>query len=218
MIARSLSALVLTLAVSVAAAGVGDDGQEKKLQEYMRVGRRPGAHRHAIAATGQTRDAAGSRATGSSSRTSPRARERAGAGAARRPRPAGSKRRRDDAPPKRRADRPPPRAGPVRVSLAKDRIARFRGAGRLQGIWNHKDAKPGYLEMELPLNKDDSNYLLYTANCKPGKFFSNAISFEEGTIYEVSSFVPTKETTKEVGKFTVRPVTARPMLDRALRC
>ena len=92
------------------------------------------------------------------------------------------------------------------------------GAGRLQGIWNHKDAKPGYLEMELPLNKDDSNYLLYTANCKPGKFFSNAINFEEGTIYEVSSFVPTKETTKEVGKFTVRPVTARPMLDRALRC
>ncbi|KAH8098288.1 hypothetical protein SO694_000164120 [Aureococcus anophagefferens] len=166
MIARSLSALVLTLAVSIAAAGVGDDGQEKKLQEYMRVGRRPGAHRHAIAATGQTRDA----------------------------------------------------AGPVRVSLAKDRIARFRGAGRLQGIWNHKDAKPGYLEMELPLNKDDSNYLLYTANCKPGKFFSNAINFEEGTIYEVSSFVPTKETTKEVGKFTVRPVTARPMLDRALRC
>ncbi|KAH8067526.1 eukaryotic translation initiation factor 2-alpha kinase [Aureococcus anophagefferens] len=158
MIARSLSALVLTLAVSIAAAGVGDDGQEKKLQEYMRVGRRPGAHRHAIAATGQTRDA----------------------------------------------------AGPVRVSLAKDRIARFRGAGRLQGIWNHKDAKPGYLEMELPLNKDDSNDLLYTANCKPGKFFSNAINFEEGTIYEVSSFVPTKETTKEVGKFTHNAIMQNP--------
>mmetsp|Transcript_12915 Transcript_12915/g.41638 ORF Transcript_12915/g.41638 Transcript_12915/m.41638 type:complete len:166 (+) Transcript_12915:32-529(+) len=165
MIARSLSALVLTLAVSIAAAGVGDDGQEKKLQEYMFA-----------------RDWIFEQDFAEGARKSWR------------------------------------RSGPVRVSLAKDRIARFRGAGRLQGIWNHKDAKPGYLEMELPLNKDDSNYLLYTANCKPGKFFSNAINFEEGTIYEVSSFVPTKETTKEVGKFTVRPVTARPMLDRALRC
>ena len=72
--------------------------------------------------------------------------------------------------------------------------------------------------MELPLNKDDSCYLLYTANCKPGKFFSNAVAFEEGTISKVTSFIPTKETTTVVGKFSIRPVTARPMLDRALRC
>ena len=105
------------------------------------------------------------------------------------------------------------------MSLEKTRIAKFRGAGRLRGIWNHKgEAKPGYLEMELPLNKADSHYLLYKATCGPGKFFSNAVAFDTGKIYEVSSFLPTKETTKEVGKFTVRPVTARPMLDRALRC
>ena len=106
----------------------------------------------------------------------------------------------------------------MRVNLDKNRVARFRGAGKLRGIWNHKDEKPGYLEMELPLNKEDSRYLLYKANCGPGKFFANAVAFDEGKIYEVTSFVPTKETTREVGTFTVRPVTARPMLDRTLRC
>mmetsp|Transcript_14309 Transcript_14309/g.42699 ORF Transcript_14309/g.42699 Transcript_14309/m.42699 type:complete len:164 (-) Transcript_14309:38-529(-) len=111
------------------------------------------------------------------------------------------------------------RSGPVRVTLDRERGARFRGAGRLRGIWNQKDGQqPSYLEMELPLNRDDSRYLLYKADCRPGGYFDNAIEFDEGTIYEVTSFVPMPETTREVGKFSVRPVTARPMLDRGLRC
>ena len=79
--------------------------------------------------------------------------------------------------------------------------------------------KPNFLELELPLNKADAKYLLYQVNCRPGKYFDNAVNFdEEGTIYEVTSFVPTPETMKPVGKFSVRPIAARPMLDRSLRC
>ena len=79
--------------------------------------------------------------------------------------------------------------------------------------------KPNFLELELPLNKADDKYLLYQVNCRPGKYFDNAVNFdEEGTIYEVTSFVPTPETMKPVGKFSVRPIAAKPMLDRSLRC
>ena len=108
--------------------------------------------------------------------------------------------------------------GSVRVKLDKSRIAKFRGG--LKGIWNLKETKkPNFLELELPLNKADDKYLLYQVNCRPGKYFDNAVNFdEEGTIYEVSSFVPTPETMKPVGKFSVRPIAAKPMLDRSLRC
>ena len=108
--------------------------------------------------------------------------------------------------------------GAVRVKLDKSRIAKFRGG--LKGIWNLKETKkPNFLELELPLNKADDKYLLYQVNCRPGKYFDNAVNFdEEGTIYEVSSFVPTPETMKPVGKFSVRPIAAKPMLDRSLRC
>ena len=108
--------------------------------------------------------------------------------------------------------------GSVRVKLDKSRIAKFRGG--LKGIWNLKETKkPNFLELELPLNKADDKYLLYQVNCRPGKYFDNAVNFdEEGTIYEVSSFVPSPETMKPVGKFSVRPIAAKPMLDRSLRC
>ena len=108
--------------------------------------------------------------------------------------------------------------GSVRVKLDKSRIAKFRGG--LKGIWNLKETKkPNFLELELPLNKADDKYLLYQVNCRPGKYFDNAVNFdEEGTIYEVTSFVPTPETMKPVGKFSVRPIAAKPMLDRSLRC
>ena len=108
--------------------------------------------------------------------------------------------------------------GAVRVRLDKSRIVKFRGG--LKGIWNLKNTKkPNSLELELPLNKADDCYLLYQVNCRPGKYFDNAVGFdEEGTIYEVSSFVPTPETMKPVGKFSVRPISAKPMMDRSLRC
>ena len=94
--------------------------------------------------------------------------------------------------------------GSVRVKLDKSRIAKFRGG--LKGIWNLKETKK-------------PNFLVYQVNCRPGKYFDNAVNFdEEGTIYEVSSFVPTPETMKPVGKFSVRPIAAKPMLDRSLRC
>mmetsp|Transcript_17094 Transcript_17094/g.51011 ORF Transcript_17094/g.51011 Transcript_17094/m.51011 type:complete len:174 (-) Transcript_17094:26-547(-) len=111
------------------------------------------------------------------------------------------------------------KSGPVRVKLDKTRVAAFRGAGSLRGIWNHKaDAKPNFLEMELPLNRADDHYLLYRANCKPGRFFDNAVTFEEGVIYEVTSFLPSRETMTEVGRFSVQPATSKPVLDRKLRC
>ena len=108
--------------------------------------------------------------------------------------------------------------GAVRVKLDKSRIATFRGG--LRGIWNLKETKkPNFLELELPLNKADDRYLLYQVNCRPGKYFDNAVNFdEEGVIYEVTSFVPSPETMKPVGKFSVRPIAAKPMLDRSLRC
>lgn len=47
---------------------------------------------------------------------------------------------------------------------------------------------------------------MYRVNVKPGRFFNNAIQFEEGEIRRVTTFVPTKETTERLGKFTVKPV------------
>jgi len=106
--------------------------------------------------------------------------------------------------------------GEVRVSLKRTRIAYFKNG--LKGIWNYKQTKIPYMEMEIPLNKEDSKFLLYKADVKTGRYFSNSIEFSPGTIYLITSFVPTKETTQEIGSFTVKPAVPKPMVDRNLKC
>ena len=88
----------------------------------------------------------------------------------------------------------------------------------MAGIWNHKSKRPEYLEIELPITKDESTWLRYTVPVHTGKFFNNAVRFDEGTIELNTAFVPTGDQRKKIGTFTVRPVAPKPMVDRNLRC
>lgn len=105
----------------------------------------------------------------------------------------------------------------MRVTLKRNRVADFRSL-RLSGIWNHKPKRPAYVEIELPITKDESTWLRYTVPVTTGKFFSNAVRFGEGTIELNTAFVPSAGQTKVIGKFNVRPVAPKPMVDRNLRC
>jgi hypothetical protein len=75
-----------------------------------------------------------------------------------------------------------------------------------------------HLELEVPLNRDDSHYLFYTIPTKAGYNIPSAVRFFQGEIYEVSDYLPTEETMKKVGTFTLKPVIQRPIIDRNLNC
>mmetsp|Transcript_19417 Transcript_19417/g.61052 ORF Transcript_19417/g.61052 Transcript_19417/m.61052 type:complete len:173 (+) Transcript_19417:39-557(+) len=109
------------------------------------------------------------------------------------------------------------RDGSIRVTLHKSRLVKFHGNGSLRGIWNHKTRRPQYLEIELPLDKKNTEYLVYRVTVRTGKYFNNALQFEEGEVRRVTTEMPAKEITRNIGTFTVKPVVPRPMVDRSLQ-
>ena len=60
-----------------------------------------------------------------------------------------------------------------------------------RGIWNFKSTeKESYIEMEFDLKRDESCYLLYRVDVKPGLYNPNGVFIGEGDIFLVKNHIP----------------------------
>lgn len=98
-----------------------------------------------------------------------------------------------------------------RVKLKSDRTVDL-GNGE-EGIWNFKEGKHAYLEMEFDLDEDERSYLLYRIGLKRGRFNKDsAVVSPKGTI-ELVKGLPFPWNKEVVGSFEMEMVLPKPIID-----